>query len=63
MLTGLRADGFNAAVTASYELLENMFVDVHAMFRRYQETEKPVANTTMVSVGFRWNMFRRDYDY
>ncbi len=63
MLAGMPATGFNSALQVSYELGENMFVEGGFMFRNYEETNKPVLNTTQFSLGFRWNMFRRDYDY
>jgi hypothetical protein len=63
MFSGMPADGLNASFTASYELKENLFVELNAMYRRFEETDKPRVTTTMVSAGFRWNMFRRDYDY
>jgi hypothetical protein len=63
MLAGMPATGFNSALQVSYELGENMFLEGGFMFRNYEETNKPVLNTTQFSLGFRWNMFRRDYDY
>jgi hypothetical protein len=63
MFAGLPATGLNAQLTASYELKENLFVELGAMLRRYQETGKAAVNTTLLSAGIRWNMFRRDYDY
>lgn len=63
MLSGMPVDGINGSLTASYELLENLFVEGNASFRSYRETDKPELNTTAFSFGFRWNMFRRDYDY
>lgn len=63
MFAGKPADGLNASFTASYEWKENLFIELNAMYRRFQETAKPEVNTTMLSVGFRWNMFRREYDY
>ena len=63
MFSGMPATGLNAAITASYELKENLFVEMHAMYRQYEETGKERANTQMVTLGFRWNMFRKEYDY
>jgi hypothetical protein len=63
MFAGMPVDGINGAVTASYELLENFFAEGSASYRSYKETDMPALNTTAFSFGFRWNMFRRDYDY
>lgn len=63
MLSGLPADGMNGSLTASYELIENLFAEGNASFRSFRETGKTKVNTTTFSFGFRWNMFRRDYDY
>ncbi len=63
MFSGMPVTGLNAALTASYEVIENMFIDVNAGMRSYVETDKPKINTTTISLGLRWNMFRKDYDY
>ena len=63
MLSGLPADGMNGSLTASYEIIENLFAEGNASFRSFKETDKAKVNTTAFSFGFRWNMFRRDYDY
>jgi hypothetical protein len=63
MLSGMPADGLNGSLTVSYELFENFFTEGNGTFRSYQETDKTKVNTTAFSFGFRWNMFRRDYDY
>lgn len=63
LFAGMPATGLNAQLTASYELKENLFVELGATLRRYQETGKAAVNTTLLSAGIRWNMFRRDYDY
>jgi len=52
-----------AQFNASYEVLENLFVDATALFRIYKEDKRPDVKTTTMSVGLRWNMFRREYDY
>ncbi|MFT3902792.1 MAG: hypothetical protein QM727_06440 [Niabella sp.] len=47
----------------SYELRENLFIDLNAQFRRQKYTTPPVSNTnsTVVGMGVRWNMGRRDF--
>ena len=63
MFSGMPVDGINGSLIVSYELLENLFAEGNASFRNYRETDKPELKTTTFSFGFRWNMFRRDYDY
>lgn len=63
MFCGMPSTGINAALMASYELAENMFVDLNLNMRSFQETQKEKVTTSLFSLGFRWNMFRRDYDY
>jgi hypothetical protein len=63
MFSGKPSSGFNAAFTASYEVKENLFVELNAMLRRFTETALPQVQTTVVTAGIRWNLFRRDYDY
>lgn len=63
MFSGKPATGLNAALTASYEVAENMFLEANYNFRNFKETDKPSVNVSMFSFGFRWNMFRKDYDY
>jgi hypothetical protein len=63
MFSGKPATGVNASVTASYEAAENLFLEANFTMRRFNETDKPIVSNTMFSLGFRWNMFRKDYDY
>jgi hypothetical protein len=63
MFSGKPATGVNALLTASYEAAENLFLEGSFGYRSYNETDKPTTRNTMFSLGFRWNMFRKDYDY
>jgi len=63
LFAGMPAKGINGSITASYELKENLFVDVSGMLRSYTETNKDAVNTSVITLGVRWNMFRKDYDY
>ncbi|HSC53161.1 MAG TPA: hypothetical protein VLC98_06075 [Phnomibacter sp.] len=63
MFAGMPAKGTNLSLTASFECRENLFVEATGMLRNYKETNKDAVNTTIVTLGVRWNMFRRDYDY
>jgi len=49
----------------SYEFRENFFVEVNGVYRK-QETKTPPltsTNTSIISLGVRWNMQRREFDY
>ncbi|HEY8690178.1 MAG TPA: hypothetical protein VIM07_13165, partial [Chitinophagaceae bacterium] len=62
--SGYRASCLNASLTASYELKENLFVDATALYRSFKVKEaNSTTNTSMITVGIRLNMARRDYDY
>lgn len=63
--TGFKSSGINASALISYEYRENLFFDGSLMFRRVSAsgTRALNSNTTLLSVGLRLNMFRREYDY
>lgn len=65
---GLPENLANISVTASWELKHNLYVDLSCLVRRasgdyitYYHLNHE--NTNFFSVGLRWNMGRRDYDY
>ncbi|MES2777049.1 MAG: hypothetical protein V4722_22925 [Bacteroidota bacterium] len=60
--SGMLSKGLNASLAASYELKENLWVDASAM-RRTFKVGSSTTNTTLVTLGLRWNMARREYDY
>ena len=49
----------------SYELRENLFLELNAVYRKQETKTAPItsANTSIVSFGVRWNMHRREFDY
>ena len=62
--SGNRAKSLNATFVASYELKENLFVDATALLRNFKVRESASTdNTKLFSVGIRWNIGRREYDY
>jgi hypothetical protein len=63
MYSGIPATNFYGSFTASYEIFENMFVDFSSSVRLYKKKGDSDLNTSMISAGIRWNMFRREYDY
>ena len=63
MYAGVPANNFYSSIVASYEIFENMFVDLSGSIRTYKKTGEAEMNTNTFSMGIRWNMFRREYDY
>ncbi|HSK13133.1 MAG TPA: capsule assembly Wzi family protein, partial [Phnomibacter sp.] len=64
LLSGTKFQGVNTAITFSYEVKENLFIDLNNLYRLYKNTGSTLLeNTNVLTVGLRWNMFRRDYDY
>lgn len=60
--SGSFTDCVNASLQVSYEVRENLFLEAGGIARRF--TQKRVTdNTAIFNLGFRWNMFRREYDY
>jgi hypothetical protein len=55
----------NAYFSASYEVKENLFIDLSLQYRKYSVAAEPALNnsSTMFSVGVRLNAFKRVYDY
>lgn len=49
----------------SYELRENLFLELNAVIRRQETTTAPLTsnNLSVFSFGVRWNMQRRDFEF
>jgi len=60
---GNQATVNNANLLVSYEVKENMFVDVNLQNRTFTPTKGTKTTTTVMSLGFRWNMARRNFDF
>ncbi len=54
-----------ASLALSYEIKENFNIDVSGLFRKQETTTPPLTskNVSLVTVGLRWNMARREFDY
>ena len=60
---GRQATCFNGLLLLSYEYKENLFVDLTAQQRNYAiGGEKGKNNSSLVSVGIRFNFIRREYE-
>jgi hypothetical protein len=60
---GIGAKTLWAQFLGSYELRPNLYAEASLLYRNFKVQNSKNQNTTMLSVGIRWNMNRRDYDY
>lgn len=58
---GIANKAMLGSFTVSYEVLQNLFVDLSALYRKYRVAGIPDNTTKWLSVGLRWNMARRDF--
>jgi hypothetical protein len=63
--SGIPATSVNAYAAVSYEIKENLFLELSAMYRTYtvHDVIPTTSSSTMFTAGIRLNMFRRQYDY
>jgi hypothetical protein len=63
--SGWKTNVLLASFLLSYEFRENFFVELNALFRRQETKTAPLtsANTSVLSLGLRWNMHRREFDF
>jgi len=60
---GDRVTSLNTSLLASYEVKENLFIDANLQHRTYNLASTGNSATTIFSLGFRWNMSRRNFDF
>ena len=61
--SGNKATCFNGTLDISYELRENLFLDLSLQQRNYKTQNSSSVNSTMITGGIRLNMFKRAYDF
>ncbi|MES1217868.1 MAG: hypothetical protein ABUT20_20350 [Bacteroidota bacterium] len=63
--SGWKTNVFYASLLLSYEIKENLFLELTAVGRKLETKTAPLItqNTTVVSFGVRWNMHRREFDF
>jgi hypothetical protein len=63
--SGWKTNVMYASLLVSYELRQNLFLELFGVYRKQETKTPPIAsvNTTVVSFGVRWNMHRREYDF
>ncbi len=60
---GDKVKSWNTSFLASYEVKENLFIDANLQHRTYNVASTGNSPTTVFSLGVRWNMARRDFDF
>ena len=61
---GRKATCFNGLAQVSYELRENLYIELTAQQRNYKiENVAAQNNSTMFTAGIRFNIAKREYDY
>jgi hypothetical protein len=64
--SGWKTNVFYASLLVSYELRENLFLELFGVFRKEETKTAPIIEGEMnsiFSVGLRWNMHRREFDF
>lgn len=63
--SGWKTNVIYGSLLASYELFQNMFIDASLVLRRLETKTAPIMtdNTSILTIGFRWNMMRREFDF
>jgi hypothetical protein len=64
--SGWKTNVMYASLLVSYELRENLFLELFGVIRKEETKTPPVLqgeNNTIVSFGVRWNMHRREFDF
>lgn len=56
---------FIGSFLVSYEWKENLFFEFNALVRKQESKTAPIVsgNTSVISLGLRWNMHRREFDF
>ncbi len=63
LYNGLSRNVMNASLQITYEIKENIFIDLHGLYRREEKNLSPATNTMQIGAGLRMNLWFRDYDY
>jgi hypothetical protein len=63
--SGWKTNVLYASFLLSYEFKQNLFAELNAVYRKQSTKTAPVtsSNTSIISVGIRWNVHRRDFDF
>lgn len=61
--TGIKASALFAQLSATYELLPNIFFDADYIIRNYKRDGFADFNSNIISAGFRFNIRKREFDF
>lgn len=61
--TGIPAKQLLASFSASYELLQNLYIDLNIAQRNYNVQAQPKRNEFFFTAGVRWNIGKREFDF
>jgi hypothetical protein len=63
--SGWKTAVFIGSFLVSYEWKENLFFEFSALVRKQETKTAPIVsgNTSVISLGLRWNMHRREFDF
>ncbi|HVZ56925.1 MAG TPA: hypothetical protein VG870_09740 [Chitinophagaceae bacterium] len=63
--SGWKTDVFYSSLLLSYEVRENLYLELGAAARRLETKTAPLVTqqSTVISFGVRWNMQRRDFEF
>ncbi len=63
--SGWKTNVLYASLLLSYEVKENLFLEASGLYRKVTTKTPPItsANTSVISIGVRWNMQRREFDF
>ncbi len=63
--SGWRTDVVYTSLLISYELKENLFLELFGVHRKQETKTPPITSqsSTIISFGVRWNMHRREFDF
>jgi len=65
IVSGIESKTATASLLLSYELKENMFIEGSLTHRKFDvpSNSSLSTSTTIIGIGFRWNMHRRNFDF
>jgi hypothetical protein len=63
--SGWKTNVLYASFLLSYEVKENLFFEFNAVYRKQETVTPPITdgNTSIITLGVRWNMHRREFDF
>jgi hypothetical protein len=62
-LNGIGRKVMNASFQATYEIKENIWLDMSVLYRKEERQNLPGRNSLIIGAGLRMNLWFREYDY